>query len=82
MKTIFKATFEDVDYPKSCSEEDYFDSFDKAEDFVLGCAKDVGIKKPQWEKAGNETYFNHQYDNDPKQENACYHGCITKVSVK
>lgn len=89
---VYRAKFFDVDVPKYCSEEETFSYFAKAEDFVLKHAKAEafvlkhakvkGITKPAWKTSGAETYFNHQFRQDPIQGSVCFHGNIEEVEIK
>ena len=81
-KTVFKAIFQDVDYPKNCDFEDYFNSLDKAKAFLKKKAKDYDIDNINWEQSGDGPYFNYQFEDHPSQDNACYHGAITEIEVK
>ncbi len=81
-KKIFKALFQDVDYPKNCDFEDYFHSIDKAKAFLKKKAKEHEIDKINWEQSSEGPYFNYQFEDHPNQDNACYHGAIIEIEVK
>lgn len=80
---VYQAYFEDVDCPDKINYTLTFHSKKKAVEKLTEWAKRHDITHILWEDDGNDgQYFNHQFLNHHSQDNACYHGNITKVTVK
>lgn len=78
---IFKAHFENVDYPDKNSYTLYFHDRNDAQNQVEEWAREHDIPRIEWKGNREDTYFNHQFRNHPEQSNACYHGIVSTIEV-